>query len=121
MINFGSTTGGKPTYNQRLFYLDFDADVANLATDHAAIKSAIGSTAYVIQSSNWYKKNSNGEWIKQEGPCASAGGGNTPGTGGDVEWGDISDETLDDIGEIEWEPMVTEESGNGEIEWEPMT
>ena len=81
------------------------------------MQSAIGSTAYVIQSSNWYKKNSNGEWIKQEGPCAAADGGNTPETGGDVEWGDISDETLDDIGEIEWEPMI---SGDGEIKWEPM-
>lgn len=100
MINFGSTTGGRPAYGRKLFYLDFDSDVASLPTN-----CAVGSTAYVIQNSTCYIMNSNKEWIKQT--CNIGGGGSTPGTGeGDVEWGDMSDTSLDDIGEIEWEPMV---------------
>lgn len=108
MINFGSTTGGKPTYNQRLFYLDFDSDVSSLATDRAAIDSAVGSTAYVIQSSSWYKKNSNGEWIKQSGSAGGNTPGEDPGEGGEVPWDPMDPNEPWDPGEIPWEPMEPE-------------
>lgn len=106
MINFGSTTGGKPTYNQKLYYLDYDSDVEKLPTS-----CAVGSTAYVIQSSTVYKMNSNGEWIKQKS-CTSSSGSDTGND--DIPWEEIGDSSSEGS-EIPWEPMSTNKE---EIEWE---
>lgn len=113
MINFGSTTGGKPTYNQKLFYVDYDNDVDQLPTN-----CAVGSTAYVIQSSDVYKMNSNGEWIKQKWKCASGGTTGGDDSEGEIPWEDMRNESTNDGSEIPWEPMSNNQ--NDEITWEPM-
>lgn len=110
MINFGTTTGGAPVYNLKLFYLDTLNDVGGLPTN-----CAVGSKAYIIEDSSLYMLNSEKRWIKQ----AFTGNIKPPSSGdGDIEWEPIQNETSLD-GFIPWEEMSVSKEPD-EILWEQM-
>lgn len=93
MITYGSQSG-KPTYRLDYLFLDTPADMAELTTDHA-----VGSTAYIIETSQTYKLNSRGQWILQK-----TGSGPSPDPdhydGGDIDEANNNNNNHFDGGEI---------------------
>lgn len=65
---------GQIAYGHKEFIVDFTSDVSSLPTD-----CAVGSTAFVIETSQYYMLNNQKMWIKVNLASGSGtGGGDTP-------------------------------------------
>lgn len=54
--------GGRTDYNYKEYFVDTEADIANLPTDTSVCP---GSIAYVIATGSVYVLNNEKQWIKQ--------------------------------------------------------
>ena len=72
MVNTKSQYG-KIVYNYVELILDDADDLITLSTDYA-----VGSTAFVIETSKSYMLNSRGEWKEVTLTTGGGGGGNSP-------------------------------------------
>jgi hypothetical protein len=74
--------------------VDTDAEVGDLpiSTDKKGLSkcAGMGSSAFVIESQQWYVLDSNDVWVPTEGP--GFGGGGTGGGGGKIQfcWNDVT-------------------------------